>query len=96
MSHALTGVRHSSSPESRYETSLALVVNKRLYTDNSYQHNCSYFGRKMALAVFITFSELVLGRGQLLPLFYERTKLKQGEIAMNRLFAPRIEGKSPQ
>jgi hypothetical protein len=30
---AATGVRHSSSPESRYETSLALVVHKRLYTD---------------------------------------------------------------
>jgi hypothetical protein len=50
----------------------------------------------MALAVFITFSELVLGRGQLLPLFSERTRLKQGKIAMHRLFAPRIEGESPQ
>ena len=50
----------------------------------------------MTLAVFITFAELVLGRGQLLPLFPERTKLKQGEIAMHRLFALRIEGGSPQ
>ena len=59
-----------------------LVVNKRLYTDNSYQHLCSYFGRKMLLAVFITFPELVHGWGQLFPIHQSASIIIASDIGL--------------
>jgi hypothetical protein len=64
---AATGVRHSSFPESRYETSLALVVDKRLYTDILTNTNVHLSVQKWLLSCLKSFPNLFVGGDSCFP-----------------------------